>query len=72
MSEESKTIDAVSVVNTLNLGLAPAMAMGQLYNSLVFNTGMASMNLVFATQQAWEAQLCATSRCVSILLNDGQ
>lgn len=70
MSEENKIIDAVSLIDVLTVGSAPAMAMGQLYNSLAFNTGMASLNMVLATQQAYEAQQAATTLGVKTLLGN--
>ncbi|MCC2605105.1 RebB family R body protein [Planctobacterium marinum] len=68
MSEENKIIDAVSLIDVLTVGSAPAMAMGQLYYSLAFNSGMASMNMVLAAQQAYEAQQAATTQGVKLLL----
>ena len=46
------TMDSIATINTINVALAPAMAMGTLYVNLAYSTGMAAMNHVHAQQQA--------------------
>ncbi|RVU33563.1 RebB protein [Rheinheimera riviphila] len=43
---------SVALVNALTVGMAPAMAMGSQYQHLAYNLGLATLNQVFAQQQA--------------------
>lgn len=68
-SGEAETIvaavtDSVVSVNTSNVGMSPAMAMGNLYQSLAFNVGLASLNMVFAQYQSFVAHQAATAQGV--------
>lgn len=56
--------DAIAGVNAIAVGLSPAIAMGNLYQTMAFNTGMQSMNTVFALQQAFVAQNNATFKSI--------
>ncbi|MDE1462168.1 RebB family R body protein [Spartinivicinus poritis] len=51
-SVNGKTTDAVTTITTLVVGMAPAMAMGNLYQTLAYNVGLAAMNQVFSQYQA--------------------
>lgn len=44
--------DAIAATNVLNVGMAPAMAMGNLYMTMANSMGMAAMNQVYSQQQA--------------------
>ncbi|MFT4926460.1 MAG: hypothetical protein ACI8WB_002558 [Phenylobacterium sp.] len=52
MSGMAQVFDSISAINTMNVALAPAMAMGNLYVNLANSMGMSAMNQVFAQQQA--------------------
>ncbi|OBP16789.1 hypothetical protein A5320_05295 [Rheinheimera sp. SA_1] len=45
-------VQSVALVNALTVGMAPAMAMGSQYQQLAYNIGLATLNQVFAQQQA--------------------
>ena len=60
--------DAVTQNNVSVVGTAPAMAMGSLYQSLANSVAMASMNAVFAQQQANMLHQAATAQSVAKLL----
>lgn len=45
-------IDAVALINAMNIAMAPAMAMGNLYMNISNSMGMAAMNHVYAQQQS--------------------
>lgn len=45
-------VQSVALVNALTVGMAPAMAMGSQYQQLAYNVGLATLNQVFAQQQA--------------------
>ncbi|MFC4656188.1 RebB family R body protein [Rheinheimera marina] len=52
MSElNAAIVQSLALVNTMTLGVAPAMAMGSQYQHLAYSLGLASMNQVFAQQQ---------------------
>ena len=68
----STITDAVTQTNTLVVGAAPAMAMASLYQSLANSIAMASMNAVFAQQQANIAHQTATIQGVRLLLSLGE
>jgi hypothetical protein len=63
--------DAVTQTNVLVVGTAPAMAMGSLYQTLANSVAMASMNAVFAQQQANMAHQAATIQGVALILSVG-
>lgn len=48
----SAVAHSVAMVNSMTVGMSPAMAMGSQYQNIAFNVGMASMNQVFAQQQS--------------------
>lgn len=64
--------DAVTQTNLLVLGTAPAMAMASLYQTLANSIAMASMNAVYAQQQAQIAHQAATTQGVALLLSLGK
>ncbi len=64
--------DSVTQANVSVLGLAPAMAMGSLYQSLGNSVAMAAMNAVYAQQQTNIAHQAATARSVAALLSLGE
>lgn len=43
---------SVALVNALTVGMAPAMALGTQYQHLAYNLSLATLNQVFAQQQA--------------------
>lgn len=57
-----QVLSAVTDINLSVLGLAPAMAMGSLYQSLSYATGMMVMNGVYAQQQTYLLHQTATAR----------
>lgn len=61
--------DAVTQTNVAVLGAAPAVAMASLYQSLANSIAMASMNAVYAQQQANMAHQAATAQGVALLLS---
>ncbi|MBX7078565.1 MAG: RebB family R body protein [Nannocystaceae bacterium] len=64
----SAVIDQVTTVDTSVLGVAPAMAMAALAQTLANSAAMAAMNAVFAQQQAFIAHQAATTAAVAMLL----
>jgi len=62
--------DAVSTTSVQNLASAPAMAMGNLYNTLSNSVALSAMNAVYAQQQANIIHQAATTRSVAILLGE--
>lgn len=63
--------DAVTQTNLLVLGTAPAMAMGSLYQTLANSIAMASINAVYAQQQANMSYQAATVQGIAKLLSIG-
>ncbi len=61
--------DAVTQANVTVIGLAPAMAMGSLYQALGNSVAMAAMNAVYSQQQANMAHQAATTLSVVTLLS---
>ncbi|WP_298769869.1 RebB family R body protein [uncultured Shewanella sp.] len=51
MTAIDKMMDAIAMINTMNVSMAPAMAMGSLYMNVANSMGMAAMNHVFSQQQ---------------------
>jgi len=47
-----QTADSIATINTLVVGLSPAMAMGSLYKTFAHATYMSVSNAVFTQQQA--------------------
>jgi hypothetical protein len=64
--------DAVAQTNLLVVGTAPAMAMASLYQTLANSIALASMNAVYAQQQANIAHQAATAQSVHLLLSLGE
>ena len=64
--------DAVTQTNLLVLGTAPAMAMGSLYQTLANSIAMASINAVYAQQQANMSYQAATVQGIAVLLSIGK
>ena len=64
-----KVTDAVTQANVSVVGAAPAMAMGSLYQSLAFSMTLASLNAVYAQQQANMAHQVSTIEGVALLLS---
>ncbi len=60
--------DAVTQTNGMVIGLSPAMAMGSLYQTIANSVAMASMNAVFAQQQANQVHQASTAQSVAMLL----
>lgn len=61
--------DAVTQTSVQVVGLAPAMAMGSLYQNLANSVGMAAMNAVFAQHQAHMLHQASTAKGVAMLLS---
>jgi len=61
--------DAITQTNVAVLGMAPAMAMGNLYQAMSNSVAMASINAVYAQQQAHMQHQAATSASVALLLS---
>ena len=57
---DSMITDAVTQTNVIVLGAAPAMALSSLYQTLGNSIAMASLNAVFAQQQANMVHQAAT------------
>jgi Killing trait len=75
MAEESVNAvitDAVTQTNVLVLGAAPAVAMASLYQTLANSVAMASINAVYAQQQANMAHQAATAEGIALLLSIGK
>lgn len=64
--------DAVAQTSLLVVGVAPAMAMANLYQTLANSVAMASLNAVFAQQQANMALQTATIQGIAVLLSIGE
>jgi hypothetical protein len=64
--------DAVTQTNVLVSGTAPAVAMGSLYQTIANSVAMASINAVFAQQQANIAFQAATVQSVALILSVGK
>lgn len=67
-NEFEKMIDAVSISLVADVASAPAVAMGNLYQTLSFNTGLAAMNLVFAQYQSFMAHNATNMKEVDEIL----
>ncbi|QDT96849.1 RebB family R body protein [Gimesia aquarii] len=65
----SQIIDAITQSNVAVLGMAPAMAMGNLYQTMANSVAMASINAVYAQQQANIMHQAATAKSVEMLLS---
>lgn len=65
----AQVTDAVTQNNVTVVGLAPAMAMGSLYQTLANSVAMASINAVYAQQQANMLHQAATAKGVARLLS---
>ena len=61
-------VDSLTQTNTANVAVAPAMALGSLYQQLAFSTTLAAQNAVYAQQQAFIAHQAVTAECVAMLL----
>ena len=61
--------DALTQTNAGVVGAAPAMAMGNLYQIVGNQWAMASLNAVYAQQQAFMTHQAATVRGVALLLS---
>lgn len=61
--------DAITQTNVAVLGMAPAMAMGSLYQTMANSVAMASINAVYAQQQANIMHQAATAKSVEMLLS---
>jgi hypothetical protein len=55
----AQVMDSVSLINTMNVAMAPAMSMGSMYMNIANSMGMAAMNHVFAQQQTNISQQAA-------------
>lgn len=64
--------DAVTLTNVLVVGTAPAMAMASLYQTLANSIAMASINAVYAQQQASMSYQAATAEAIARLLSLGK
>ncbi|MEM9374020.1 MAG: RebB family R body protein [Planctomycetota bacterium] len=64
---DPKTVDSVTIANTKNLGDAPAMAMGQLFQGMSSAMQVATQNMVANQQQANVMHQAATTQGVSLL-----
>ena len=71
-SVEPMITDAVTQTNLLVVGTAPAVAMASLYQTLANSIAMASINAVYAQQQANMAHQAATAQSVALLLSLGK
>jgi hypothetical protein len=69
---EPMITDAVTQANLLVIGAAPAVAMANLYQTLANSIALASMNAVYAQQQANMAHQAATVQGVALLLSLGE
>jgi trans-2-enoyl-CoA reductase len=68
-SVNSQVTDAVTQTNVKVLGEAPAMAMGNLYQTIGNSVAMAASNAVYAQQQANITYQAATTLGVQTLLS---
>lgn len=66
---DSMVTDAVTLTNAIVVGAAPAMASASLYQTLGNSFAMASLNAVFAQQQANIVHQAATVQEVIRLLS---
>jgi len=64
--------DAITTTNVKVLGEAPAMAMGNLYQTIGNSVAMAAANAVYAQQQANVTYQAASTVGVSKLINNPQ
>lgn len=64
---DPKTVDSITIANTKNLGDAPAMAMGQLFQGMSSAMQVATQNMVANQQQANVMHQAATTQGVSLL-----
>ena len=61
--------DATTQTNVMVVGLAPAMAMGSLYETLSYSMGLAALNAVFAQQQTYINYQASTAKEVEVILS---
>ncbi|PWG04174.1 RebB family R body protein [Polaribacter aquimarinus] len=65
----SQITDAVTQSNVKVVGEAPAMAMGNVYQSLAHSIGILMENAVTQQQQASILSQAVTTQCVTTILN---
>ena len=65
MTVDPKITDAVTQTNVKVVGESPAMAMASLYVTMANSVAMASMNAVYAQQQANMVHQASTARSVA-------
>jgi len=70
-SVNSMITDAVTQTNVLVVGTAPAVAMASLYQTIANSVALASINAVYAQQQANMAHQAATIEGIAVLLSIG-
>jgi hypothetical protein len=68
----SQITEADARTNMMNLGQAPAMALGSLYQTIGNSLAMAAANAVYSQQQANIANQAATTKGVALLLSLGK
>ncbi|PCK04475.1 MAG: RebB protein [Alteromonadaceae bacterium] len=68
-SVNAQVTDSVASTNTSTVALAPAMAMGSLYETLSNSISMATSNAVFAQQQSYINYQTATTMGVKSLIS---
>ena len=74
MPEQESTVngqitDAITQVNVKVLGEAPAMAMGNVYQSLAHSAGILMENAVNQQQQSSILSKAVTTQCVNTILS---
>ena len=67
-----QVVDAVAATNTQVVGVAPAMSMASLYQTLGNSVAMSSLNAVFSQQQSFMTHQAATVQGIATIygLND--
>jgi hypothetical protein len=68
----SMVTDAVTQTTLIVIGTAPAMALARLYQTLANSVAMASINAVYAQQQANMTHQAATVDAIALLLSIGK
>jgi hypothetical protein len=71
-SVNSQVTDAITQTNVKVLGEAPAMAMGNLYQTIGNSVAMAAANAVYAQQQANVTYQAASTLAVTKLFEDNK
>jgi hypothetical protein len=71
-SVNSQVTDAITQTNVKVLGEAPAMAMGNLYQTIGNSVAMAAANAVYAQQQANVTYQAASTLGVTKLFSDNK